>query len=144
MDNPNIRLENELATLEMLKHELEGLQKHMEMLEMTKQEYKRARKTLGDYKNLKDDEILIPLGAGALIHANVSKKKKVIMNIGSDLNLEVDFEEAVKIIDDRFKELESAEKNVKKTSEDIQQQYVRLSSKMEREYAQFMTNRGIE
>lgn len=144
MDDPDMKLQNEVATLEMLKVEIDSLQKHMEMIEMTKLEYIRVKQTLEDYKDLKDDEMLIPLGAGTLIHANVSKKKKVMMNIGSDLNLEMGFNESIKMIDDRFKDLESAEKNVQKTSEEIQQKYVTLSSKLQQEYAKYMSERGNE
>jgi len=120
--------EQALAVLEYLQLQMELLEKQMENIQNAINDYMLAKKTLEEYAKVEDEDTLIPIGGGILVYGKLSKEKKVIMNIGSGVSFELSWDEAVKKIDERLKELENAQKSTMETMEAVRNKYAQYLS----------------
>ncbi len=123
--------EQTLAILEYLQLQMELLEKQMENIQNAINDYMLAKKTLEEYAKVGDEEVLIPVGGGILVYGKLSKEKKVIMNMGSGVSFELSWDEAVKKIDERLKELENAQKSTMETMEAVRNKYAQYLSHAE-------------
>ncbi len=123
--------EQTLAILEYLQLQMELLEKQMENIQNAINDYMLAKKTLEEYAKVGDEEVLIPVGGGILVYGKLSKEKKVIMNMGSGVSFELSWDEAVKKIDERLKELENAQKSTMETIEAVRNKYAQYLSHAE-------------
>lgn len=110
---------------------MELLEKQMENIQNAINDYMLAKKTLEEYAKVGDEEVLIPVGGGILVYGKLSKEKKVIMNMGSGVSFELSWDEAVKKIDERLKELENAQKSTMETIEAVRNKYAQYLSHAE-------------
>jgi prefoldin alpha subunit len=78
MSDTEREIEQGIATLEALKVHIDNLQKQIATLEVSIQEHERAIETMESYKDMEDEEILVPIGAGVFIGARVSEKKALL------------------------------------------------------------------
>ena len=120
--------EQALAVLEYLQLQMELLEKQMENIQNAINDYMLAKKTLEEYAKVGDEDTLIPIGGGVFVYGKLSKEKKVIMNIGSGISFELGWEDAIKKIDERLKELEKAQKSTMETMEAVRNKYAQYLS----------------
>lgn len=116
-------LEQTVAILEYLQLQIELLQKQLESIQNSISDNLMAKKTLEEYSKLENEELLVPIGGGILVYGTVSKQKKVIMNIGSGVSIELDWNTAVSKIEERLKELEKMQKETLEALEIVKARY---------------------
>lgn len=134
-------IEQGIATLETIKIHMENLQNQIAALELSIQEHEKAIETMESYKDMRDEEILVPVGAGVFIGAKIDGKKALI-TIGNSLYTELPPE---KILEKLKKRKEDLEKLKAKLTEDLyklQQHYAALSAKVEENYRKYLEAKG--
>ncbi len=134
-------LEQGIATLETLKAHLENLQKQVEALEISIQEHERAIETMESYRNMNGDEILIPIGAGVFISANVNSKKSMI-SIGNNYFTELSPESIVEKLKSRKSDMENLKSKLIQDLYKLQENYAVLSAKVEDGYRKYLEAKG--
>lgn len=96
--------------LEMLRAQLENLNKQDELIEITLEEYTRARQALEDLKGKKKgDLILVPIGANCWVHAVLGDPKKAIASIGSNIAVGQKLELITERLDRQLEEIGKAQ-----------------------------------
>ncbi len=133
-------IEKDLATIETIKAQILNLNKQFETLQISIQEHEKAIETLENYKNMKDEEILVPVGGGVFISAKINEKKGLI-TIGSSLYTQLPIEEMIKKLEGRKKDLEDMSSKISKDLYTLQQNYAILDAKIEDEYRKYLEER---
>lgn len=101
------------AEYELLRSQLENLAQQNDLLTMSLEEHMRAKETMSRFqKGGKGSEILIPIGAGSFLFAEIKEPDKAIVGIGSDLTVEEDMESAVKRLETKIEDLNTALKSL--------------------------------
>ena len=96
--------------LELLRVQLDNLNKQDELIHITLEEYTRAREALEELKGKKKgEEILVPIGANCWVHAILGDTKKAIASIGSNLAVGQKIESIIERLDSQLEEIGKAE-----------------------------------
>ncbi len=83
------------------------MQQQLGSIQMTINEVGTSIATLKNIDKAKDNEVLLPLGAGAHVSARLADTQNVLLNIGSDVIAQKPLAEAITILEERMKRLES-------------------------------------
>jgi len=95
--------------LQIYQAESENLQQQAGLIELSLGEIESAIQTLGSMNEVKaGQEIMVPVGAGTHVYANMARLDKIVINIGAGVSVEQDIEEAKKILEKRQGELRQA------------------------------------
>ena len=140
MSEEEENIEKGLATLEVLKAQIGNLQKQIDVLQASMNEHERAIETLQGYKDIENEEILVPIGAGVFISVRVSQKKGLI-SIGSDIFTQLPIEKMIEKLESRKKDIEELLKKLSEDSYKLQQNYAALSAKVEEDYQRYLKAR---
>jgi len=95
-----------LVESRMLESTFNELTNRQGMLERMLIESRASLDTIKEIGSATTDEVLIPVGAGALLRASPPKADKVLMSIGANVVVEKSKEEAEKMLEGRSKDLE--------------------------------------
>ncbi len=133
-------IEKGIATLEALKVNIDNIQKQLATVELSIQEHNRALETMEHYKDMDNDDILVPVGAGVFIGAKISGKKALI-SIGNDLFTELPIEKIIEKLKNRKKELEDLQKKLTEDLYKLQENYTLLSAQVEEDYRKYLEGR---
>ena len=121
-----------LALLEMYKEQIESLTNQSQIIQAMIEEYNRTKITLDKISNVEDGtEVLLSVGGGAFVNANVKDTKKVVYNIGADIMVEKTLEEAVKSIDERIDLLYNNLQKVVETTQKLEEAATQISEKVQ-------------
>jgi prefoldin alpha subunit len=102
------------------------LQQRMQILTQAQTELRVSQQSLGDLKEVQPDTpILIPVGGAAFIHAKTAPLDKVIVGVGADVSVEMDYQKAV---DDVKTRLEEVEKTLTSVDEQLGQVLAQMQS----------------
>jgi prefoldin alpha subunit len=102
------------------------LQQRMQILTQAQAELRVSQQSLGDLKEVQPDTpILIPVGGAAFIHAKTAPLDKVIVGVGADVSVEMDYQKAV---DDVKTRLEEVEKTLTSVDEQLGQVLAQMQS----------------
>ncbi len=134
-------LEQGISTLEGIKAQIENMQQQVRAIELSIQEHRRVIETVEGYKNMENDEVLVPIGAGVLIAARVDKKRGMI-SIGSKLYTEMQIDKIGEKLKLRLDDLEKLRQKMAEDSYKLQENYAILSAKVEDEYKKYLEERG--
>lgn len=95
-------LQQSLASLELLRAQLQSLAEQQQIIQLSLEENSRAKDTLLSLKDAPvDSEILVPIGGSSFAFTKVGSNSRVIIGVGSGISIEKPIDEAVKIIDVR-------------------------------------------
>ncbi len=130
-------LQKGIATLELLKVQIENLQKQIDAIQLSIQEIIRAVETLEGYTKMENDEILVPIGAGVFISAKISEKKG-IMGIGNNLFVDLPLEKMIESLKERRKKYEELLSKLTMDMKKLQENYAVLSEKVEKDYQKYL------
>lgn len=126
-----------LYVLELRKNQLSSLAKQVELIEFSVNENLRAKETLINYRDAKEnDEFLVPVGAEVFILMKIKKKNRSITSIGADIAVEGNIDDTVERIDGRIKMLNNASKKIAEKMEKMQNEINILSEKVEKGYSE--------
>ncbi|OYT60507.1 prefoldin subunit alpha [Euryarchaeota archaeon ex4484_178] len=130
-------LQKGIATLELLKVQIENLQKQIDAIQLSIQEIIRAVETLEGYTKMENDEILVPIGAGVFISAKIGEKKG-IMGIGNNLFVDLPLEKMIESLKERRKKYEELLSKLTMDMKKLQENYAVLSEKVEKDYQKYL------
>jgi len=100
------RMNRLIVESRMLESTFNELSNRQGMLERMLIESRASLETIKDIASASTEEVLIPVGAGALLRASPPKADKVLLGIGANVVVEKTKEEAEKILEGRAKDLE--------------------------------------
>jgi len=116
--------------IEQYKEQLNQLDMQSQYLQAALMDYNKAKLTLEQLKKTdKDVEMLMPIGGGAFIDASAKKTSKVLVDIGSGLVAEKTYDDAIKKIEQRIKNLEKTQERLAQMIEQYQAEATELSQK---------------
>lgn len=111
--------------LQLMQGTADTLQQRLAILQNALADLRVAEESL---KGLSETEegspILIPMGGGTLVNAQLGDTSKVIINIGAEVSIDMPLEDAQKNVADRLE-------NVEKTNTSVEQQLQQLLAQME-------------
>lgn len=95
-DQQELRVEYDLTRQEIaaIDQQVKQLQEHHNALLATKEALKSV-------KDAEDSEVLIPTGAGVYFNAQLTSVNSFLINVGSNVLIEMNHEKAVKTVEDR-------------------------------------------
>lgn len=95
--------ENNILNLQIAR---ENLNKLMTYRDNLLNYYKELHLALNSLENLKDENVFLPLGSGMFIECKIPNKDFVIINIGSNIFLEVEKNKAKDFLNNKLKKIE--------------------------------------
>lgn len=101
-------LETKGYEFEMLRQQLSGIDAELQELTGRLGEFERAKETLLGLKNAKKgDDLLIPLGEGLFIKADINNVKEVLVGVGSAVVVGKEMKKAVDYVQERIDEADT-------------------------------------
>jgi prefoldin alpha subunit len=109
--------ENQLRQLVTEMRMMEGtvntLQQRLQVVLASVSELRLAKQSLGDLKDIESgSNLLVPVGGAAFIKASLGDIDKVVVGIGADVSLEMEYDDAIKDVDERLQEMEKAQNSI--------------------------------
>ena len=129
--------ENQLRQLVTEMRMMEGtantLQQRLQVVLASVSELRLAKQSLGDLKDIESgSNLLVPIGGAAFIKASLRDVEKVVVGIGADVSLEMEYDDAVKDVDERLQEMEKAQTSIEQQLGQIMAQLEAHQSMAER------------
>ena len=111
--------------LQLMQGTADTLQQRLAILQNALADLRVAKESLKALSETEEGSpILIPMGGGTLINAQLGDTSKVIINIGAEVSIDMPLEDAQKNVADRLE-------NVEKTNTSVEQQLQQLLAQME-------------
>ena len=118
-----------LYELQMMEGTAQILQQRLQILTQLSTELQVSQQSLNDMKDLQPGTpILVPVGGAAFIHAKTDSLDKVIVGVGADVSVEMEYPKAVEDINKR---LEEVEKTLAAVEEQLGQVLAQMQSHQE-------------
>lgn len=109
-----------VVELRLMQGSAEILQQRLDLLRTALTDLRVADSSLKALKDVEDGTpILVPMGGGAFVDANLGDLSKVIVGIGAGASLEMDLEDALEDVSNRLSEVEKAAQSVQQQLEQI-------------------------
>lgn len=106
-------LQEMMVEVETLRAQSTALQQQLMVVMNTLQELRAAQQALENLDGLESkSDILVPLGGGAFVNANLGDTSKVILNLGANVMAEKPRTEALSVIGGQVDQLEDANKKL--------------------------------
>lgn len=108
------RLRQLLTEIQLMEGSVNALQQRLQLINAAVSELNMAQDSLKDLKDIeKGSPLLVPIGGGVFMNTELGDVKKVIVDIGANVSLEMRYESAVKDISERLAEMEDAQTSVR-------------------------------
>ncbi|WP_406661255.1 prefoldin subunit alpha [Methanolobus sp. ZRKC3] len=125
--------EQDPRTLAMQHGELqkraESVQQQMSMVQTSAQDCAKALATVEELTGIEEGaEIMVPVGSGSFVYANVSRIDNIVVNIGAGVSVERPLNDAKEILENRKAKLEKAFENMSNALAQIGQQMQSIES----------------
>ncbi len=99
--------------MRMMEGSSNTLQQRLQHVIAAVSELRMAQGSLGDLKKVESGtNLLVPVGGGAFINAEMGGIDNVVVGIGAGISVEMQYEDAVKDVNDRLSEMEKARASV--------------------------------
>jgi prefoldin alpha subunit len=93
--------------LRMMEGTLETYQQRSQILSAALSNLRMAERSLKDLKKVESNTpLLVPVGGDAFVHAQLGLMEKVIVNVGANVSIEMELDEAITDIEERLSEIE--------------------------------------
>jgi len=124
-----------LSTLELYRAQAESLAEQQQLIQMSLEEYTRARETLSKWKGAEPgSEILVPVGGNSFVFAKVAINDKALVGVGSGVTIERPLDEALVTIEGRIKEMVEASKKIAENMAMLESRSSNLTQMVQAEY----------
>lgn len=124
-----------MGAMEAYKAQLEAINEQGQLLQMSLEDYSRAKDTLEAVAKSKDgDEVLMPVGGSAYVYATVRRSDRVLVGVGSGVSMDRPTEEAITTVEARIGELMDAMKKVSESRTVLESKMQQLSQMVQQEY----------
>lgn len=102
-----------LSEMRMMEGSSNTLQQRLQQVLAAVSELRMAQKSLGDLKDVESGtNLLVPVGGGAFVNAEMGGIDNVVVGIGASVSVEMQYEDAVKDVNDRLSEMEKAQASI--------------------------------
>ncbi|MDD1673599.1 MAG: prefoldin subunit alpha [Methanomicrobiales archaeon] len=112
----------------------EVLSRQLDFMERQRMESMAAIDALKALATEKQSVILVPIGGGTTIRAQIIDPDNVLVNIGADVVIKRKNTEAIGFLEDRIKELEALEKKVADSLDQVRGQINEIAKRIDQEY----------
>jgi prefoldin alpha subunit len=112
----------------------EVLTRQLEFMERQRIESVAAIEALRALAAEKEGVILVPIGGGTTLRARIIDPDNVLVNVGADVVIRQKNEEAIVFIEDRIKELETLEKRISDSLDQVRAQINELARRIDQTY----------
>ena len=121
-----------IVQFQMLEANLKALQERAAMLNGRLEEIQSTKMAIEDLEKVKPSKALIPLGSGNFIPGTIESTKEVMIGVGGGIAVKKKREEALVLLDTRFKEIEKELVDATNQSTKIALQMERIQEQVER------------
>ena len=99
-----------VTEMRMMEGSVDALNQRLQLLTASISELRLAQGSLRDLKDIESgNPLLVPVGGGVFMDAQLGDISKVVVGIGADVSVEMDYDEAVEEIGERLQEMEQAQ-----------------------------------
>jgi len=99
-----------VTEMRMMEGSVDVLNQRLHLLTASISELRLAQGSLRDLKGIESgNPLLVPVGGGVFMDAQLGDISKVVVGIGADVSMEMDSEKAVEDIGERLQEMEQAQ-----------------------------------
>ena len=119
---------------QMLQQQMQKHQTDMQHFQRQKLEVEHLVETINNLK--KGEKVFTPIGAGIYYNAKITDNLKFMVNVGSGNFVEKTKPEIQKLITERTKNLDKAEKETIQNLNEIQARIIEIQAKLQREIMQ--------
>ena len=99
-----------VTEMRMMEGSVDALNQRLQFLTVSISELRLAQNSLRDLKGIEPgNPILVPVGGGVFMDAQLGDISKVVVGIGAGVSVERDYEKAVEEIGERLQEMEQAQ-----------------------------------
>jgi prefoldin alpha subunit len=98
-----------VTEMRMMEGSADVLNQRLQLLASSISELRLAQRSLRDLKDIESgNPLLVPIGGGVFMDARLGDISKVVVGVGADVSVEMDYEKAVEDIGERLQEMEQA------------------------------------
>jgi prefoldin alpha subunit len=99
-----------VTEMRMMEGSADVLNQRLQLLASSISELRLAQGSLRDLKDIESgNPLLVPVGGGVFMDAQLGDISKVVVGVGADISVEMDYEKAVEDIGERLQEMEQAQ-----------------------------------
>lgn len=99
-----------VTEMRMMEGSVDALNQRLQLLTASISELRLAQGSLRDLKGIESgNPLLVPVGGGVFMDAQLGDISKVVVGIGADVSVEMNYDEAVEEIGERLQEMEQAQ-----------------------------------
>jgi len=99
-----------VTEMRMMEGSVDALNQRLQFLTASISELRLAQGSLKDLKGIESgNPLLVPVGGGVFMDAQLGDISKVVVGIGADVSVEIDYDEAFEEIGERLQEVEQAQ-----------------------------------
>jgi prefoldin alpha subunit len=128
-------LRQAMGTLEVYKAQLEAVAEQQQLIQMSLEEYSRAKDTLTEFaKAPENGQLLVPIGGNSYVYATVADNTTCLVGVGSGITVEKSIEESVQLMTVRVQEMLDAMKKMNETRNTMEMKSAQLQQIVQEEY----------
>ena len=102
-----------VTEIRMMEGTVQVLEQRLQLLNASVAELRLAQGSLGELKSVElNKPLLVPVGGGVFMNAQLGDMSKVIVGIGADVSVDMSYDKAVEDIGGRLQETEKAQASV--------------------------------
>ena len=99
-----------VTEMRMMEGSADVLNQRLQLLASSISELRLAQRSLRDLKDVESgNPLLVPIGGGVFMGAQLGDISKVVVGVGADISVEMEYEKAVEDIGERLQEMEQAQ-----------------------------------
>ncbi len=119
-----------VSELRQTQQNIEALQERIEMIKTSIEEIEKTKETLEGLDDVESDtEIMVPIGSGVFVPAEIKNPENVLSEIGADLVAERAPEEVIKMLDKRKSDLKDSREEAEEKVEELEDKVEELRPK---------------
>ena len=113
--------------LQLLDQQMKQLQQHLMETDAKTQQLEQIIKDLQDIQQVKEGtDILVPLAGGIFVKGNIGATDKLLVNVGSNVNVEKDVPAIVDIIKHQIKQMHDVQQTLQSQFTAFSEQFAKL------------------
>jgi len=92
-----------------------------------------ARNTLEELKKIDKGELLVPIGGGCYIEADIKKLNKITINVGAGIAKEVSIEESISKLDENTDNIKKVISNARENLSKIEKELAAIDQELRKQ-----------
>ena len=122
-----------MMVVEQCKQQMNQLEMQAQYIQAAIMDYNKAKITLEKLSEIDTEtDMIIPIGGGIFIDTTAKKAGKPLVDVGSGIVVEKNYEDAIKKIDERIKEIEKSQTKLEEMMQQIQAEATEADAKAQK------------